>query len=402
MDDKNNDLRRRWGVLAGLVLIRTVVGFEFQSLGSVSASIPPALGFEAATLGAAVGAFMLPGVLISIPAGAASARWRDKTVLLFFLGVMFLGALGTAVFSTAAEIGVARLIAGAGAAGANVLLSKIVIDLFDGRSVQTAMGLLIASWPLGLGLSLAVLGPLAAHSGWQAGLIGSAVGCLLAVGVCACLRMENPPLPPGAKKAETRQPIDASTRMAVLLSGAIWALFNGALATILTFAPSLITRSGSSAAAGAALVGGVMWIVTLLIPIGGFLADRANNLRLIVVWPLLILAVCSPFLLKVSNPQWSLLLFGALCAIPAAAIASMPASVLNPAQRAEGMGLYQTVYYLGMFALPILGGFGDHPAIRQFGPLGMAGLMFAAASVLAACFRSKILSTGSNRSRVDG
>ena len=396
MDARSNDLRRRWGVLAGLVLIRTIVGFEFQSLGSVSASIPPSLGFEAATLGAAVGAFMLPGVLISIPAGTASARGRDKTVLLFFLGVMFVGALGTAVFSTAAGIGVARLVAGTGAAGANVLLSKIVIDLFDGRSVQTAMGLLIASWPLGLGLSLGVLGPLAAHWGWQAGLIGSAVGCLLALAVCACLPMKNPPLPAGARKAEIRQPMDASTRTAILLSGTVWALFNGALATILTFAPSLITRSGSSAAASAAMVGGVMWIVTLLIPIGGYLADRVNNLRLIVIWPLMILAICSPFLLMPQDPHWSLLSFGALCAVPAAAIASMPATVLNAAQRAEGMGLYQTVYYIGMFALPILGGLGDHPAIRQFGPLAMAGLMFAAASILAACFRPKVFSTGSN------
>lgn len=339
---------------------------------------------------------MLPGVLISIPAGDASARWRDKTVLLFFLGVMFMGSLGTAVFSTAAEISVARLIAGAGAAGANVLLSKIVIDLFDGGSLQTAMGLLIASWPLGLGLSLAVLGPIAAHWGWHAGLIGSVVGCLVAFGVCACLRVETSRPSYGAKQTEIHHPIDATTRMAVLLSGTVWALFNGALATILTFLPSLLTRSGSNAAAGAALVGGVMWIVTLLIPIGGLLADRANNLRQIVVWPLMILALCSPFLLKISNPQWTLLPFGALCAIPAAAIASMPALVLNSAQRAKGMGLYQTVYYAGMSVLPALGGVGDHPALRQFSPLTIAGLMFAAASLLAACFRPKFLAVKSN------
>lgn len=379
-----------------MVLVRTIIGFEFQSLGSVSASIPASLGFEAATLGAMVGAFMLPGILISIPAGAASARWRNKTVLLFFLGVMFVGAVGTATFSTITEISVARLIAGAGGAGANVLLSKIVIDLFDDRNLQTAMGLLIASWPLGLGLSLAVLGPIAAHWGWHAGLIGSAAGCLLAFGVCGCLRVEPSQPSYGAKQTEIHQPITASTRMAVLLSGMVWALFNGALATILTFVPSLLTRSGSSAASGAALVGGVIWIVTLLIPIGGLLADRANNLRLTVVWPLIILALCSPFLLKVSNPQWTLLLFGALCAVPAAAIASMPALALKSGQRAEGMGLYQTVYYVGMSVLPILGGLGDHPALRQFSPLPIAGLMFAVASLLAACFQRRLLAVDSN------
>ena len=52
----------------------------------------------------------------------------------------------------------------------------------------------------------------------------------------------------------------------------------------------------------------------------------------------------------------SFVVLGIVCGLPAGAIMSLPAQVLQPATRAVGMGIFFTVYYAGMFAAPALAG----------------------------------------------
>ena len=47
---------------------------------------------------------------------------------------------------------------------------------------------------------------------------------------------------------------------------------------------------------------------------------------------------------------------GIVCGVPAGPIMSLPARVLGPETRAVGMGIYFTVYYVGMFVAPAAAG----------------------------------------------
>jgi predicted MFS family arabinose efflux permease len=47
---------------------------------------------------------------------------------------------------------------------------------------------------------------------------------------------------------------------------------------------------------------------------------------------------------------------GIVCGLPAGAIMSLPARVLDQKVRPIGMGLFYTVYYAGMLAGPAIGG----------------------------------------------
>src|SRR3978361_166169 len=88
---------RRWIVLAVLFLARAATGFQFQSVGSAASAMTRDLGMDYAQLGVLLGAYLLPGIVVALPAGWLGRRLTDKTfgliglLLMAFSGIM-LGA----------------------------------------------------------------------------------------------------------------------------------------------------------------------------------------------------------------------------------------------------------------------------------------------------------------------
>ena len=64
----------RWAILAVLTLARTAMGYQFQSIGSLSPFLVENLEIEFAEIGILIGLFMLPGVVISLPGGILSRQ----------------------------------------------------------------------------------------------------------------------------------------------------------------------------------------------------------------------------------------------------------------------------------------------------------------------------------------
>lgn len=56
----------RWLILAVLFLARTAIAFQFQSIAAVSPLLIKSLGINLGMLGALVGAWMLPGMLLKL------------------------------------------------------------------------------------------------------------------------------------------------------------------------------------------------------------------------------------------------------------------------------------------------------------------------------------------------
>ena len=59
----------RWFILAVLFLARTAMGFQFQSIASVSPFLIDELAIDYAMLGTLIGLYMLPGILFALPGG---------------------------------------------------------------------------------------------------------------------------------------------------------------------------------------------------------------------------------------------------------------------------------------------------------------------------------------------
>jgi len=74
-------LESRWLILAALFIARFALGYQFQSAGSVAPFLIKQLDIDYAQVGSLIGAFMLPGVAISVPSGFLNRRFGDKNIV---------------------------------------------------------------------------------------------------------------------------------------------------------------------------------------------------------------------------------------------------------------------------------------------------------------------------------
>lgn len=364
----------RWLILAVLVLARTAMGYQFQSIGSLSPFLIGAFDIDFAALGALIGLFMLPGILISIPGGLLGNWLGDKRVALSGLAVMVAGGLITAAGGDFGAAVVGRIFSGAGAVLLNVVLTKMVADWFSERQLVTAMSLLVTSWPLGIGLGLISQGAIAAEFAWPAAMGATSALSALAFALLWLTYAE----PEGASPAgaPTRLLRGLSVREALLVSvvGVIWMLFNVGFILVVSFTPTFLTETGSSVASSGFVTSLAMWITILALPLGGLLVERLQRDALIMSISFLTMGAAMIVLPFVSILAM-VVVVGIAAGPPAGAIMALGAKVLCPRNRGAGMGIYFTWYYVGMSALPFAAGFIRDLSGRPEGPFLFGGAL---------------------------
>lgn len=377
----------RWVMLLVLFLARTAMGFQFQSVASVSPLLVRDLAIDLALFGTLIGAWMLPGVLIAIPGGMLGGRFGDKRVALFGLALMVIGSAVTAGANEYLTALVGRIVSGAGAVLLNVLLAKMVADWFGDRDLATAMGILVVSWPMGIGLALVVLGPLSAATSWTFALQTSTGVCAAAFLLVALLYRE-----PATSSPKTLKPQPASrlTRRELAfasLSGAVWTFYNVAYIVVVSFAPLLLADRGLAAANAALISSAATWPLVISVPLGGVLADRTGRGEAIMHACFLAMAVCMPFMLTAPSALIMLAIIGLVAGPAAGIIMALPARVLRPEARSLGMGVYYTWYYIGMAVLPGIAGWCRDLSGVAAAPLMFASLLLVIAIACAVLFR---------------
>ena len=366
-------------MLVVLFVARTAMGFQFQSVASVSPLLVRDLAIDLALFGSLIGAWMLPGAVMAIPSGMLGGRFGDKRVALFGLLLMVIGSALTAGAGEYLTALLGRIVSGTGAVLLNVLLAKMVADWFGDRDLATAMGILVVSWPVGIGLALVVLGPLAVASSWTIALQTSTGVCVAAILLVACI-YRDPPMP----VQETVKPLSTSslTRKELAfasLSGAVWASYNAAYIIVVSFAPLLLSSRGLPVADAALVSSAATWPLVLSIPLGGILADRTGRGEAIMHGCFIAMAVCIPFMLMVPSPLLMLAIIGLAVGPAAGIIMALPARALRPESRSFGMGVYYTWYYVGMAVLPGIAGW-----CRDLSGFAGAPLLFASSLVIVA------------------
>jgi len=171
----------RWLVLAVLLIVRTSMGFQYLSVASVSSFLMEDLGIDYTRLGALIGLYQLPGIVLAFPGGLLGRRFGDKRVVMTVLVLMAFGGLLMGVSDSYALAATGRLLSGVGGVLLNVLLVKMVADWFAGLEIVKAMAVLVSSWPLGISLALISLGPLALASSWPIVMYLTASVCLVSL-----------------------------------------------------------------------------------------------------------------------------------------------------------------------------------------------------------------------------
>jgi MFS family permease len=245
----------------------------------------------------------------------------------------------------------------------------MITDWFAGKEIATALAIFVNSWPAGIAISLLILPAIGIAHGVAA--VYLSVAALIAIGIALLLAGYRPA--PGVATAQTApaRP-DGRAILAVIAAGLIWGLFNTGFAIIFSFGPTLLTERGWSITAAGSAISIVLWLSVVSVPAGGFLADRIKRPYSIMTAGFVLVAALMLSLPRGDAVIAVVIALGLVGGLPAGPIMSLPASVLAPATRAIGMGIFYTVYYAVMMLGPVIGGacakwYGTAAAAFDFG-----------------------------------
>ena len=347
-------MTNRWRVLALLFCVRVTMAFQFQAVAALSPLLMDRFGVGLADIGLLIGLYLLPGIIIALPGGAIGRRFGDKRAVAFGMVLMLAGGLVMALVPGWQAQITGRVLAGIGGCILNVLMTKMVTDWFTGCELATAMGIFVNSWPVGIAGALLVLPSLAGMFGLSAtmGLIAGFV----AIGLALLVVYYRPPARTVSGVATPASPLRGAALVCVLLAGSIWGLYNSALGMIFGFGPAMLVEQGWSASAASSTTSIVLWIVSLSVPLGGLMADRLRQRDSVLAFGVLSFAA---LMLATPGANQVFLMFialGIVSGIAAGPIMSLPADVLLAGNRAHGMGLFYTLFYLAIFAALIVAG----------------------------------------------
>jgi len=334
-------LRNRWGILAVLFTVRLTMAFQFQSVPAVAPLLQTQFGVGIAEIGFLIGLFFTPGVALALPGGAIGQWLCDKRTVLAALLLMLAGSCAMAFGGSWNWQIAGRLMAGAGAVLINVQMTKMVTDWFAGKEIATAMAIWVNSWPAGLALSLLTLPSIGTLYGVNAVYVFVTA---LTVGGIALTFAYRPPANAAIAAASSARP-GIRALMAVSVAGVIWGLFNVGFAVIFSFGPTMLVERGWSIAQAGSAISIVLWIATISVPLGGFVADRLKRPQSVLVLATLVFAGLMLCLARSNVVIPIMILIGLVSGQPAGPVMSLPARVLAPATRAIGMGVFWTVYY---------------------------------------------------------
>jgi predicted MFS family arabinose efflux permease len=338
-------MTNRWLILAIVFVARTSMGFQFQSIASVAPLLMRDLEMSYAQLGWLIGIFMLPGAVFALPGGLLGQRFGDRRVVAGSLALMAAGGAITGQSDSFALAIAGRLLSGIGAVLMNILLAKVVADWFAGQEISTAMAVMLTAWPVGLGLASATLGHAGEAWSWRAAIHVTDLLAVLGLALMVLLYREAPDLGPrpGVTFNLSRRDVLFSVS-----TGLAWTCFNASLVTVLSFGPALLVSRGVPIGRAGWIVSFAVWLTMLSIPLGGVLADRLRRPDLVIVGGSLVAALATVALPIVPHPGLGFSLIGIAVGAPPGAVMSLLPGVLRPENLAAGLGVYYTVFYLGM------------------------------------------------------
>src|SRR5262245_17325255 len=363
---------KRWIILLVLFLARTVMAYQFQTVGALGLILVDALKIDFVWLGTLIGLYMLPGAVFSLPGGLLGQRYGAKNIVLVGLALMVAGGVLTATASFPI-VAVGRLISGIGAVLINVVMTKMVTDWFAGREIVTAMSIFITSWPLGIALGLFSFPALAAAMSWGAAMFAAALGaliCLVLVMRFYCDPSEAQPI------ANYSFHISMQRREWLLISfaGLIWGTYNVGLIVLISFMPEFFTTRGYSLIEASRVVSLLGWILIPSGPLAGYMAERLDRPNFLMAGAFSTVALAAAALPLATAPVTLFVLIALAIGLPPGLIMALPAQALRPENRSIGMGLYYTIYYVGMALLPALAGL-----VRDIAGTPAATALFASA-----------------------
>lgn len=348
----------RWVVLAILFLARICVGFQFIAVAAQMPQLRADLHFDYSQIGILLGVFMIAGAVLSLPSGMIANRLGDRRTIQIGLVALVAGGviLGAGDSFYGALTG--RIIGGFGAVFITVPAAKILTDWFVGKEMATAMSVLGVAWPVGIAIGMSSLPFINVWFDWRIAVYLTAAAPALAIILVAILPVS------GRDELSSGNPQDRAPLWSIgrrefwiiIAGGFAWPLMStGGYVVFSSYAPVMLIDRGLPHTSAALVISILSWLLILIIPLGGYLADRTGKKDLM-FWGGCLLAAFAIAMVPVMEPVQPWVILAAMLGFTVGMVMALPGEVLSPKSRATGLGLYYTIYYTGTGILPAVAG----------------------------------------------
>lgn len=362
---------RPWFILAALALARIAFGYQFQTVATLATELVRQYGLSYAQLGSLIGAYMLLGVVVALPLGLLGRRFGDRVVLGIGLALMTAGSGLSAWADTVAGIAAGRTVAGVGAVAMIVLQGKIIAEWFSGPRFMIGISVSVCAFPIGMGLAQLVLPPVLTNFGSHAAFLTDAVPAGLALVVFLASHKDTP-----RQDAVIRRFLMPSRHECLLLlvAGSVWTVYTSGFSAFASYLPSSLLVRGYGLTVTALVMTIATWGNVVGTLAGGGLAARFGGFNVFLTGTLALSIGMAGCALTGWPVMWALLL-GVVGSIQPGVMMAVGTLSARPENRAVGMGLFYTLYYLGgTFAPGLCGLVADYTGRPEGGLLAAAAM----------------------------
>jgi len=346
-------------ILAIVFLARTCIGFQFIAVAAQMPQLRADLHFDYSQIGILLGVFMIAGAVLSLPSGMIANRLGDRRTIQVGLVALVAGGivLGSGETFHAALIG--RIIGGFGAVFITVPAAKILTDWFVGKEMATAMSVMGVAWPVGIAVGMSLLPFISVWSDWRVAVYVTATAPALAIFLVAILPAPGDGTQGAPARVVARPPlwsIHPREFWIILAGGFAWPLMStGGYVVFSSYAPVMLIDRGIPHTTAALIISVLSWLLIVIIPLGGYLADRTGKKDLM-FWGGCLAAAAAIAMVPVMEPVAMWVVLSAFLGFTVGMVMALPGEALSPESRATGLGLYFTIYYIGTGILPAIAG----------------------------------------------
>lgn len=366
----------RWLMLLILFLVRISMGYQFQSVASLSPQLVKDLGFTYTQVGTLVGFYLLPGIFFAIPSGLMTRAATDKKLLILGAVVMIVGAMIMGFATGHAGLYIGRLITGIGGTIFSLILTKMVTEWFYDKEIIIALSIMLAAWPLGIALGLLSQGVIARSYGLATTFHATAV--VVAAGLILVVLFYRDTT---RAAVAVNQPMRFSIPMRQFVHTSVlavaWTLFNAVIIIMVSFAPDALIAAGQPGNSAHSVTSLMMWAAMVSVPLGGRVIELFGYVTLSIVCTLLLSVAAVIAISQGLAPEVSFTMLGIVFGIPAGAIMSLTAETMTAEHRGPALGIFYTWYYSGMTIAPALAGWTRDVSGKVTAPILLAAVMTA-------------------------
>lgn len=179
--DREPMSRFQWGIVATMIGLNALDGFDVLSISFASPGIARDWGIDRAALGIVLSMELVGMAIGSLFLGGIADRIGRRATILSCLGIMTIGMLGAATANGVIVLMLWRVLTGLGIGGMLAATNAAVAEAANAKQRSLAVVLMAAGYPVGTIIGGSVSAVLLAHYDWRAVFLFGAVCSVLFV-----------------------------------------------------------------------------------------------------------------------------------------------------------------------------------------------------------------------------